>query len=334
MTGINLGAISATFVLTLGLSQAAFAENNQSISNFNQYLSALKLEAVELGIGEKIIESSFPNIKLFRAAQNTNKKPFKGVLSLETYIPERVPEWKVEKARSLYKLYMKELKVIGQEYDVQPRFILAIWGLESDFGADTSQYPLLSVTASKSYDNPERDDYKDEFFATLKILEQESLKVNELLGSSKGLLGQPKFLPSQYLAYAQDGDGDGKKDLWGNPQDVFASLANYLKLVGWKGKETWGRQVLLPEHFDDTHSSSGISNTFSYWNELGVTRYNGDVLPKRDDMLVSLITPDGSTGRVYLVYDNYRTLMKRMNSDHNVLSVTYLSERIKYPEIN
>ncbi|MEC4724345.1 lytic murein transglycosylase [Shewanella sp. D64] len=334
MTGKNLGAISATFVLVFGFQQTVLAQESKLKLSFNHYLSTLKDEAKEIGIDERTIESSFPDIKLFRTAQDTNKAPFKEASSLDTYIPERVPEWKVEKARTFYKQYKTELEAIGLEYGVQPRFILALWGLESDFGADTSQYPLLSVVASRAYENPEHDEYKDEFFATLKILEQESLQVNELLGSSKGLLGQPKFLPSQYLTYAQDGNADGKKDLWNNPQDVFASLANYLKLVGWKGKETWGRQVLLPENFDEKHSSSAISNTFSQWTELGITRYNGNVLPKRDDMLVSLIIPDGSKGRAYLIYDNYRTLIKRMNSDYHALSVAYLSERIKYSEIN
>jgi membrane-bound lytic murein transglycosylase B len=334
MSGKNLAAISATFMLVFGLQQTVVAQEGKFKPSFNDYLATLKHEAKQIGIDEKTIESSFPQIKRFRTAQDTSRTPIKALTSLELYIPDRVPKWKIDQARSLYKQYKTELRTIGLEYGVQPRFILALWGLESDFGVDKSQYPLLSVIASQAYDNPERDDYKNEFFATLNILEQESLQVSELLGSSKGTLGQTDFLPSHYLVYAQDGDGDGKKELWSNPQDVFASLAHYLNLLGWKEKETWGRQVLLPENFDETHSSSGISQSFSQWTELGITRYNGSVLPKRDDMLVSLIIPDGSKGRAYLIYDNYRALIKLIDSDYDALSVAYLSEKIKSSEIN
>ncbi|ACA86400.1 lytic murein transglycosylase [Shewanella woodyi] len=329
MTGINLGAISATFVIAIGLQHNVFAQDVKPTSSFQQFLSNLKQEAREKGIAEQTLESSFSNIKLFRAAQDSSKTAEKSMTTLETYIPERVPEWKVDKARAQFLQYKTELKAIGDKYGVQPRFLVALWALESDFGEAISQYPLLSVTASKAFDKPERVDYQEEVFATLQILEQESLQVSELKSSSKGLVGQPLFLPSQYLLYAQDGDGDGKIDLWGNPQDIFASLANYLKQVGWKGEQTWGRQVLLPENFDVNDSSNGISKTFSQWGELGISRYNGKALPNRDDMLVSLIMPDGAKGRAYLVYDNYRTLIKRMDSDYQALSVTYLSERIR-----
>ncbi len=334
MTGIDLKAISATCMLILGLQQTVLAQESKLKPSFSDYLSSLKHEAKENGIDERNIESSFPQIKLFRTAQDSSKAPVKAATSLESFIPEKVPESKVSEARVLYQQYRAELKTIGLEYDVQPRFIFALWGLESNFGADVSQYPLLSVTASRAFDDPDCIKCKNEFFATLKILEQESLQVSELLGSSKGTLGQTDFLPSHYLKYAQDGDGDGKKELWSNPHDVFASLAHYLQQVGWKGQETWGRQVLLPDNFDESLSSSAISKRFSQWTELGVTRYNGSVLPKRDDMLVSLIIPDGAKGRAYLIYDNYRALIKRMDSDYHALSVAYLSEKIKSSEIN
>lgn len=315
------------------------AEETPNRGSFGDYLDGLKQLAIEKGINQSIIDTAFVQIKPFKKAvvSDTNElhsaKP-QADSSLETYLPTAVPEDKVVIARALFKANHNELTRISEKYGVQPRFIVALWGLESDFGGKIGSYPVLSVTSSLAYQGTDEAFYRSEFIAALKILEQGQLNFDELTSSWTGTMGQTQFTPSTYLAFAQDGDGDGKKDIWGNQQDAFASIAYYLQQAGWKAEETWGRQVKLPDNFDPALTGLNIQKSFNQWQALGVRRYDGSDLPDRDDMQTSLVMPDGIKGRKYLVYDNYRALMKRQTSDYFALTVTYLSERIKYPAIN
>jgi len=325
---------AAVFITLLsGSMQLASAQDSQKSTSFVEYLDALKLDAKEQGIQNDIVERVFPKIKPFKRAVFTEKTQAEPKTSLETYLPTMVPEWKVEKARSLFKQHSVELNAIGDKYGVQPRFIVALWGIVSDFGTDSGRLPLFSVLASSAYEGSKETFFRDEFFATLKIMVQDNIDFDDLQGAWTGHMGQTHFTPSQYLSFAQDGDGDGKKDIWNNTQDTFASLAYYLQQAGWKSDSTWGRQVLVPKEFDRSHTSFDIKKTFSQWSALGVTRFDGSKLPSRDDMQISLIMPDGAFGRKYLVYDNYRALLEWNGSDYFALSVTYLSERIKFPAI-
>jgi len=325
---------AAVFITLLsGSMQLASAQDSQKSASFVEYLDALKLDAKEQGIENEIVDRVFPKIKPFKRAVFTGKTQAKSETSLETYLPTAVPEWKVAKARSLFKTHRAELEAIGKKYGVQPRFIVALLGIVSDFGADSGRLPLLSVLASSAYEGSKEAFFRDEFFAALKIIAQENIGFDDLQGAWTGHMGQTHFTPNQYLSFAQDGDGDGKKDIWNNTQDTFASLAYYLQQAGWKSDATWGRQVLIPKEFDRSLSSLEIKKTFSQWSALGVTRFDGSKLPSRDDMQISLIMPDGAIGRKYLAYYNYRALLKWNESDYFALSVTYLSERIKYPAI-
>ncbi|WP_299788948.1 lytic transglycosylase domain-containing protein [uncultured Shewanella sp.] len=328
----TLGAVFAAAVLS-GSLQIAVAQESQESQSFTQYLDSLKSDAKAQGIDSTTLDSVVAKIKPFKRAVFADKAPSEPKSSLETYLPHVVPEWKVEKARSLFKTHRAELEAIGSKYGVQPRFILALWGIIADFGTDSGHLPLFSVLASSAYEGEREAFFKEQFFAALAILERDSIDFDALKGSWTGTIGQTQFTPSQYLKFAQDGDGDGKRDIWNNTQDIFASLAYYLQQAGWQGDGTWGRQVQIPKTFDTSLASLGVKKTFSQWSSLGVTRFDGSKLPAREDMQISLILPDGEKGRKYLIYDNYRALLKWQESDYFAISVTYLSERIKYPAI-
>ncbi|MCL1049032.1 lytic murein transglycosylase [Shewanella abyssi] len=323
------------FTLTCGLmlsfTVVASDANATTKGSFSDYVAELKLEAQEQGVNRQIIDDVFPKIKMFKKAVASDKAQPETKLTLESYLPRVVPDWKVEKARNLFKTHQVELERIGKLYGVQPRFIVALWGVESNFGKLTGNYPVLSVTASLAYEGRREAFFKKEFFAALKIAEQEQFSFEEMKGSWAGAMGQTQFMPTSFLAYAQDGDGDGKKDIWSNTSDAFASAAYYLQQAGWKASETWGRQVKVPATFDIALADLTIKKTFSQWQALGVRRFNGSDLPNRDDMMISMVMPDGAKGRKYLVYDNYRGLLRWNKSNYFAISVAYLSERIKYP---
>lgn len=324
--------------LLLMPTNSVLASDNQSVANFNDFLYQLEQEAKTLGINESILASTFSQIKLFKQStpasdHDQNSQVLTRAQTLDTYLPEKITDTNVITVRAMYKEHKTELDALGEKYGIQPRFILALWGIESNFGAQLVSYPALSVMASLAYQGEQVDVYRAEFFAALKILAQEQLEYRDLRASRTGGIGQIQMKPSQYLAHAQDGNGDGIKDVWNSPFDAMASAAAFLQHSGWKSKETWGRQVKTPKNLDLSLASLSVKKTFPQWSALGLTRFDGSQLPNRSDMQVSLIMPDGPSGRKYLIYDNYLTLLAWRASDYFAISVTYLSERIKYPPI-
>ncbi|MGS0674639.1 lytic murein transglycosylase [Shewanella sp. 125m-1] len=317
----------------LSLSPNVVSAASEPKGSFSDYVNSLQQDAIDKGISKQTIDDVFPKIKLFKKAMLTGQNQTEVPVTLETYLPKAVPQSTVDAARALYKQHYPELEKMGQRYGVQPRFIVALWGVESNFGQLRGEFPVLSVTASLAYEGHKEDFYRKEFFAALKIAQRDDIGFSELKASWTGAMGKTQFMPSSYLAYAQDGDGDGKRDIWNNISDAFASTAYYLQQAGWKESETWGRQVQLPKSFEASLADLKIKKSFNQWQELGVRRFDGSDLPKRDDMQISLVMPDGEKGRKYLVYDNYRGLLRWNDSDYFAITVAYLSERIKYPAI-
>ncbi|QYK11383.1 lytic murein transglycosylase [Shewanella rhizosphaerae] len=318
-------------LLANGLVLASPLQAQESALSYDQYLSELKQQAVEQGIAQGTIDAVFDQIKLFKKAvvnEPAANGPQNGPQNLETYLPERVSEALVEQARSLYRDNKALFDRLGKEYGVQPRFVLAYWGIASAF--DASDYPALTVIASNAYHGDGQD---AAFLAALKLMERDQLSFDSLKSDATGLMGYPHFTPKQLAKYGKDGNGDGKVDIWQNLADAFATTANYLKQLGWDYDGTWGRQVKSPSELPKDLVGLEVHKGFDQWQALGVRRFNGSDLPSRKDMQVSLIRPDGKGGRSYLVYDNYRVLRQTQASDHLTLAVTYLSERIKYPEI-
>lgn len=207
---------------------------------------------------------------------------------------------------------------------------MALWGNESNFGAIMGKHPVVSSLVSLAYDGRREALFKKQLFAALDILQQGHIAPDQFVGSWAGAMGQSQFMPTSFLHYAEDFDGDGKKDIWTNKADVFASIANFLKSEGWDKELTWGRQVKLPSNF--SLALAGLTKdkgkTLSDWQELGVRRYSGDNLPNVN-VLAWLNAPDGEKGRIYLVYQNFQTLMKWNRSSYFGISVSYLADRIK-----
>jgi membrane-bound lytic murein transglycosylase B len=301
---------------------------------FGEYLNGLRSEASAAGIDNKTLEQAFSQIKLFRKAYPDEAKPTEEHKSLDTYLPQAVPESKVDLARDLFKAHESELEQIVERYGVQPRFIIALWGMESDFGARAGAYPFLAVAASLAFEGKREAFFRKEFLAALRILARGDIQYGQLVASDEGGMGQFQLWPSLYLDYAQDGDGDGKKDIWNSLHDAFATVAYFLQQQGWNEEETWGRQVSVPKDFAPSLVGLDTMKSFTQWQALGVRRYDGSDLPARDDMQISMVMPDGQRGRKYLVYENYRALRQWNASDYFALTVTHLSERIKYPPLN
>jgi membrane-bound lytic murein transglycosylase B len=339
MKAIKLGFSS----LLLFLSSGVLAQDKIS---FEKYVENLQQEAIEKGFTPEFAKQHLNNLTYLKRAVKADKNQPEFKETLDTYLPKRVPEWKVKRARQAYKDNLPLLKEIGAKFGVQPRFIVSLWALETNFGRIQGKMPIIDSVTTLAYDGRREAFFKKQLWASLKILEQGHIEKEKFVGSWAGAMGQCQFIPTSFLAYAADGDGDGKKDIWNNKADVFASMANYLKSEGWNGNRTWGRQVKLPENFDKSllmpKGSKGRSQwlknwkkseqTLDFWNEQGVTRMDGRPLPKAN-IKGTLLTPDDANGRVYLGYNNYKSLMHWNRSYYFVTSVGYLADRIGYPKV-
>lgn len=314
----------AAFIISLN----AYAEQG----TFDQYVTHLRQEAIAKGFSKELVGKAFADIKLRHKVihQDKNQPEFK--LTLDTYIPRALPDWKVAKARQVAKKYHDLLIKLGKKYQVQPRFIVALWGIESNFGRLTGHYDLMSSLTSLAYDGRRGTFFKKQVMAVLTIMRDEAMSRDQLKGSWAGAMGQVQFMPTTYLAYAVDEDGDGKRDIWHSVPDALGSAANYLHQLGWRNDLTWGRQVKLTQSLSAKQLEKEQARSLSQWNALGVRRYNLKPLPKRD-VQAHLVIPDDKHGRIYLTYANYQALLKWNRSNYFAVTVGILADRIGYPPI-
>lgn len=340
MSTFSIRRLLSASVLLLS-SNVALAETPSAKPDFNSYTTALKIEAQSKGYDAALLDAVFSSLEFHERIVSADRSQPEVVETLSTYLPKRVSEIRIKMARERYQQYLPQLEEIGQRYGVQPRFIIALWGLESSFGRFTGNYSIPSALATLAYEGRREAFFRQEFFNALDILAQGHISLENMKGSWAGAMGQNQFMPSSFLAYAQDGDGDGKKDIWTNELDVFASIANYLKQQGWDNEKTWGREVILPAGFDASLAIqrgslaraewlkrwNASERTLTEWQKLGVKRLNGESLPQRD-IGAALVLPDGENGRAFLAYSNYKSLMHWNRSYYFVTSVGYLADLI------
>jgi membrane-bound lytic murein transglycosylase B len=208
---------------------------------------------------------------------------------------------------------------------VQPRFIVALWGIETNFGQNQGGFSVVQALATLAYEGRRSAYFRGELFNALRILDADHIKPAAMIGSWAGAMGQSQFMPSSFLKFAVDYDGDGKRDIWNTRADVFASAANYLKKSGWRDDQTWGREVKLPANFAPqlkalmpTEPPPGCRalrfiserKPLTEWHQMGIRRSDGGPLPHRADLLASLAVPEGEQGPALLVYENFRTTLK------------------------
>lgn len=314
----------------------------QEKPKFEDYVQRLKQEAIQKGFEQELVDQAFANLSYKEKVVKADKNQPEFVQTLDTYLPKRINKWVVNRANKLYQNKKALLNEIGQEFGVQPRFIVALWGLESSFGKHRGKMPVIASLVTLAYEGRRESLYRPQIFKALKIVQEGEITLDELKGSWAGAMGQTQFMPSSFHRYAVDYDGDGKRDIWNTEADVFASIANYLKTEGWNDDLTWGREVLLPTQFDTTQGippkTRGRKNWLAQWQKtqkplaewkkVGVMRINGKPLPVRS-IEAALLFPDDEKGRAYLAYDNYKVLMHWNRSYYFVTSVGVLADQIK-----
>ncbi len=311
----------------LGICLAGVSMGSLAQLSFDDYILKVQAIAQENGISEETIQSAFQNVRLYESAIKADKNQPERRLTLGEYLKKSVPQWKINQANQRYQEHKDILETIGDTYGVSPKVIVALWGVESNFGRFSGTYDVISALSTMAYEGRREAFFQSQLLDALTILERGDIAREDMKGSWAGAMGQSQFMPSSYLAYAADGDGDGVADIWNNPADVFASAANYLSTVGWKTGYRWGRAVELPSSFDADYISiqKEDGRLLTSWAELGVKQEGGRELPV-DEIKAWLIEPE--KGQHYLIYDNYQALLDWNRSHHFVFSVVTLASKI------
>lgn len=311
------------------ISQAQAAETSETgQQDFDSWLAGLKQEAVARGIRPETVDTALAGVEPLPEVIERDRSQREFTLTFTRYMRGAVTDGRVEKARQLLERHRPLLEKVAAEYGVQPRFLVSFWGLESNFGDHTGGYSVVAALATLAHEGRRHDFFRAQLLDALQILDEGHISVGEMTGSWAGAMGQLQFIPSTFVNFAVDYDGDGHRDIWHSLPDIFASAANYLSQEGWKGDRTWGRQVSLPQGFDYALASLGERKSLAEWAALGLRRADGGPLPRADGFEASLVLPAGQRGPAFLVYENFRTILVWNRSILYALSVGHLADRI------
>jgi membrane-bound lytic murein transglycosylase B len=319
------------FGLGLVFAAATFNAAAAAEQDFATWLKGLRAEAAEKGIRAQTLDRALSGIQPIPRVVELDRKQPEFTLTFQQYIDRVVPQSRVDTGKARLRENRELLTEISQKYGVQPRFIVAFWGIESDFGRLDGGFSVVQSLATLAYDGRRSSFFRAELIRALRIIDQGHTTADAMRGSWAGAMGHFQFMPSTFESFAVDYDGDGKRDIWSNKKDAFASAANYLSRSGWKSDQTWGRQVTLPAGFNRSLIGLETKKSLEDWSKLGVTRADGGPLPTtRTDVQGSLVVADNKNGAgpTFLIYDNYRVTLKWNRSTFFAVAVGTLAERI------
>jgi peptidoglycan lytic transglycosylase B len=304
---------------------------------FDEWLSGVRAEAITRGISEATLDRALAGLEPLDIVIQRDRSQAELVQTLDQYLKERLAKKTIEKAQQERKAHATLLKSVADKYGVPPGMLIAVWGIESNFGRFSGVRPTIATLATLAYDPRRSTMFRQELFDALKILDSGDVEPAAMRGSWAGALGQPQFMPSSFLLYAQDFDGDGRRDIWQSQPDVFASIANYLSAHGWNKDQTWGREVTVPPSLMERLPEEAPMQTtgclarrqmtvplpLAAWKKLGLRTAAGAPLPAAD-IDASLVSGER---RHFLVYPNYQAILEYNCVNAYGLSVGLLADR-------
>ena len=297
------------------------------MAKWQVWLDEVRAEAGAKGIQQTILDQSLTGIEPIPRIIELDRRQPEFTLTFAQYVERVVPDRRVQKGRQMLAQHRALLDKVGKEIGVQPRFIVALWGIETDFGRLTGGFNVVNALATLAFDGRRSAYFRKELFDALQILDEGHITPEKMTGSWAGAMGQAQFMPSSFVNFAIDYDKDGRRDIWTTQADVFGSAANYLKRVGWKDDQTWGREVRLPAGFDASLAEAKEIKPIGAWQAMGVRNLDGSDLPKRQ-LPAQIVIPDGPEGRAFMAYDNFRATLRWNRSNYFALAVGLLSDRI------
>ena len=294
--------------------------------NWTSWVADVRQQAMEKGISPAVFDRAFADIhEPSRQVKGLSHSQPEHRLTFSKYLHSRADSYRIMMGRKQYLKNKELLDNIGQEFGVDPCFIVSFWGMETSYGTYMGNFPVIKSLATLAYDSKRQDFFRKELFLALQILNDGHVNLEHFKGEWAGASGQPQFLPSSWVEFAVDYDKDGRKDIWESKPDVFASIANYMKKNGWQTGEPWAIQVKLPPKFDMNLEGKTTVKPASEWNALGVRTEKGEPLPYQD-LQASIVQPYG--GPVFLAYPNYKMILRYNNSIYYAGAIGYMADKI------
>jgi membrane-bound lytic murein transglycosylase B len=337
-------ALATVFVLIVigaapGAQTVVPAPGETPRPEFPEFLTKLKEQALASGVSAATVDAALTGLEPLEVVVERDRTQAETVLTIDQYLQRRLTRAFVRSANEHAKTHRRPLAAIAKKYEVPADLIVAIWGMESNFGRFTGTRPTIPALATLAWDGRRGAFFTSELMHALQILDKGYIDLASMKGSWAGAMGQTQFMPSSYMAHAQDYDGDGRRDIWNTLPDVFASIANYMKAYGWNDAQIWGREVKLPKGgFAPLVQEVGLRESgcraaremtvqlpLAKWQSLGVRTITGGALPKVDRP-ASLLNAGSKT---YLVYNNYDALLGYNCAHAYALAVALLSDRIR-----
>ena len=315
-------AAAPLLAVPLGGRIAAAAE-----SDFSSFLAGVRRDAAAQGIRPATIDIAYRYIQYLPRVVELDRKQPEHKMTFAEYVEKVVTQQRIDDARRHLADNSALLQQVWQRFRVQPRFVVTLWGVESDFGRTMGSYSVPAALATLAYDGRRGAMFRAELIAALKILDQGNVRIDNMVGSWAGAMGQCQFMPTTFLSYAVDFDGDGRRDIWNSRIDVLGSIANYVSRLGWRGEESWGREVVVPNDFDSRLAGLDNRRSTGEWSRLGVRPVGAALFTGREPA-ASLVLPDGVGGTALLVYDNFRVIKKWNNSNYFAAAVGYIADSI------
>ena len=324
------GPLLMTLISLLAASLAA-AQNGNSDAHFPaSWLAVLRAEALQRGISAATLDAALRDIKPIPRVIELDRCQPEGRMTFAEYLNIVAPPSRVQRGRRLLAQHKALLDEVSATYDVPAAVIVALWGVESDYGHRTGGFPVIGALATLAYDGRRGAYFRRELLDALQILNEGHTTPELMTGSWAGAMGQSQFMPSSFLSRAVDHDGDGRRDIWTTYSDVFASAANYLKRAGWRQGQLWGQRITLPPDFDPALIDLNVAKSLGEWRTLSVRDAKGQALPKASSA-ASLVAPDGPVGPAFLVYHNFRVLLTWNRSTYFGTAVGLLSDQVGAP---
>ena len=312
--------------LGLMLLAGSLPASSAAAAAFDAWLLDFRQEAAAEGISQPTLDAALSGIQPIPRVIELDRRQPEGRMTFVEYRGKVISDARIRKGRDLLKKHEALLSRVEATYGVPAEVIVALWGIESSYGDYTGSFSVVASLATLAHDGRRASFFRGELLSALRILDAGDITPDAMDGSWAGAMGQSQFMPSTFLGYAVDGDGDGRRDIWSNHADIFSSMANYLSSMGWDQRYIWGREVRLIDRVD----SDGLDQRLELarWQSAGVRRTDGGNLPAVA-IEASLLKMDDGSGPSYLVYDNFRVLMRWNRSTYFATSVGLLANALR-----
>lgn len=315
---------TAAFAIALGMSLGGIAPGFANSADFVRGLWPL---AEKRGVSRSAFESAFAGYSYMPKIMELTKKQPEFSQTVQQYVDRRVTAAQAQKGQAMSREWAQTLAGSEQRWGVQPEIVLAVWGMETNYGGFMGGEHTIQALATLTEGGYRPDFFREELLTALRIVSDGHVSADNMTGSWAGAMGHTQFMPSSFMAYAVDYNGDGRKDIWNSVQDALGSTANYLDKNGWRPGETWGYEVKLPNGFDFATARQLERAPLSQWSSMGIQRVSGRAFPRGSDM-GRLYMPAGANGPAFLLLRNFDVIKRYNNSDSYALAVGHLADRI------